>query len=623
MRRVITFALVVALTYLGVGAFAPAQPMSRPGTAAARLTALAGRPGFKTVRYAGYTIRVPASWPVYRLDRDPGRCVRYDQHAVYLGQPGANQQCPAHLVGHTATISIEAAAPGSGGSGPGAGGPGGPGTGSPVDVGPAIGTVPQVGGSVTRNAQDQQLSASLADPGVSVTGTYTGGGGRVLSILRSLRRAATGAAQASAAQASAAQASAAQASEAQASAAQGRSRGQVMTRWAAALATGSGHTVPSPHAAVTLRTTSAAGAAVTLRSTHPGQHRHHRAHRARRHRQARKHPGSRHKASRPKTSRHGAAKHHNRKHAASHHRARKHQARKHKARKHRARKHRASKHRASKHRASKHRASKHQARKHRARKHRAHGHHARKHQRARHRGHPRIPRLRQGLRGFDSCTTPSLSAMRAWRRTFSATAVYIGGVEAGCASPNLTAGWVRAMTGMGWSLMPTYVGRQASCSSFTVRIRPARAVGQGQAAALDAIHQAAALGMGRDTPIYYDMEAYHGHRRCRNATLAFLDAWTRTLHAHGYRSGVYSSASSGAENLGWAHTVNGRRIAKPDSMWFGLWDNERNVRGLPYLLQGWWRGPRRIKQYEGPHHRTVGGYTLDIDSDWVYGAVYR
>ena len=213
--------------------------------------------------------------------------------------------------------------------------------------------------------------------------------------------------------------------------------------------------------------------------------------------------------------------------------------------------------------------------------------------------------------------------MRAWRRTFSATAVYIGGVEAGCASPNLTAGWVRAMTGMGWSLMPTYVGRQASCSSFTVRIRPARAVAQGRAAALDAIRQAAALGMGRDTPIYYDMEAYHGHRRCRNATLAFLDAWTRTLHAHGYRSGVYSSASSGAENLGWAHAVNGHRIAKPDSMWFGLWDNERNVRGLPYLLQGWWRGPRRIKQYEGPHHRTVGGYTLDIDSDWVYGAVYR
>jgi hypothetical protein len=213
--------------------------------------------------------------------------------------------------------------------------------------------------------------------------------------------------------------------------------------------------------------------------------------------------------------------------------------------------------------------------------------------------------------------------MQSWRQAFSAMAVYIGGVEAGCASPNLTAGWVRAVTAMGWSLMPTYVGRQASCSSYSARIRPARAAAQGRAAALDAIHQAAALGMGRGTPVYYDMEAYRGHRRCRNATLAFLDAWTRTLHALGYTSGVYSSASSGAENLGWAHTVSGHRIAKPDSLWFGLWDNERNVRGLPYLLQDWWRGSRRIKQYEGPHKRTVGGYTLDIDSDWVFGAVYR
>ena len=60
--------------------------------------------------------------------------------------------------------------------------------------------------------------------------------------------------------------------------------------------------------------------------------------------------------------------------------------------------------------------------------------------------------------------------------------------------------------------------------------------------------------------------------------------------------------------------TGGRRLAGRAGAW---------VRGLPYLLQDWWRGPRRIKQYEGPHKRTVGGYTLDIDSDWVYGAVYR
>lgn len=148
MRRVITFALVVGLTYAGLWAFAPAHSGPGPRAAAVHLTARAGRPGFKVVRFAGYTLRVPASWPVYRLDRDPSRCVRYDQHAVYLGQPGANQQCPAHLVGHTATISIQAAAstpePASGMA-------------SPVGIGAAIGTLPQVGGSVTRDDQDQEI----------------------------------------------------------------------------------------------------------------------------------------------------------------------------------------------------------------------------------------------------------------------------------------------------------------------------------------------------------------------------------------------------------------------------------------------------------------------------------
>jgi hypothetical protein len=545
MRRVITFALVVALTYLGLGAFAPAQRMPGPGTAAARLTAQASRPGVKVVRFAGYTIRVPASWPVYRLDRDPSRCVRYDRHAVYLGQPGANQQCPAHLVGRTATISIQAASSGSaspGSASPGSASPG-PGSttapGGPVTFGPAIGTVPQVSGSVTRDAQNQELRTSVADPGVSVTGTYTGDSRGVLSIIDSLRRAGH--------------------QRPPASAEPGRAR--VMTGSAAALASGTGPAALVPREAA------------TLRSTHPAQHRHRGAHHGRRHHRAGKHPGSKHKTSRHRTGRH-------------------------------------------------HRGT-HQPRKHRAAKHQARKHHARPHRRSPHRARPRTPRPRQALRGFDSCTTPSVAAMQAWRRTFSAMAVYIGGVEAGCASPNLSADWVRAVTGQGWSLIPTYVGRQASCSRFSVRIRPARAVAQGQAAALDAIHHAAALGMGRGTPVYYDMEAYRGHRQCRNATMAFLDAWTRMLHANGYSSGVYASASSGAENLGAARTVNGRRIAKPDSMWFGLWDNRRNVRGLPYLLQSWWAGPRRIKQYMGPHKRTVGGFTLDIDSDWVFGAVYR
>ena len=49
----------------------------------------------KTVRYRGYAMRVPASWPVFHLSRRSTVCVRFNRHAVYLGAPGARQACPA------------------------------------------------------------------------------------------------------------------------------------------------------------------------------------------------------------------------------------------------------------------------------------------------------------------------------------------------------------------------------------------------------------------------------------------------------------------------------------------------------------------------------------------------
>jgi len=54
-------------------------------------------------------------------------------------------------------------------------------------------------------------------------------------------------------------------------------------------------------------------------------------------------------------------------------------------------------------------------------------------------------------------------------------------------------------------------------------------------------------------------------------------------------------------------------------MWFGLWDNEPERAGPAVPAEELVAGPRRIKQYEGPHRRRVGGHTLDIDSDWVTG----
>jgi hypothetical protein len=61
----------------------------------------------QTISYHGTTISVPPGWPVYDLAKDPTRCVRLDRHAVYLGTPGTNQACPAHLVGRTETLLVQ------------------------------------------------------------------------------------------------------------------------------------------------------------------------------------------------------------------------------------------------------------------------------------------------------------------------------------------------------------------------------------------------------------------------------------------------------------------------------------------------------------------------------------
>ena len=228
-------------------------------------------------------------------------------------------------------------------------------------------------------------------------------------------------------------------------------------------------------------------------------------------------------------------------------------------------------------------------------------------------------------KGFDTCATPSAAAMQAWAHSFSYVGIYIGGAEVGCPYGNLSPAWVRYVTGLGWGLIPTYVGAQAPCNKqFAVRIQPGWASAEGLAAAQWAVQDAAGLGVGRGTPIYYDMESFNSAKAfCKAQVLSFLDGWTREIHALGYVSGVYSSASTGAESLGLASSVDGHSLAEPDSLWFAFWDGGANVIGTPYLPPSWWPGYHRIKQYLGSHNRTVNGFSLNIDADLIRGPTYR
>jgi hypothetical protein len=396
----------------------------------------------KSVEFGGYALSVPATWPVYQLAADPDQCVRYDVHAVYLGIPGEDQDCPPGLAGRTETVSI--------------GGRAGPlGRASEAVV---VQRVPLRGqpAVIMQDVRERVLSMVTSAPSApAITATYGADPGLVQQVLASVHQLVY----------------------------------QTATR-----------------ADPELKPIPAATSASTVMPP------------------------------------------------------------------------------------------------------------------------PAVTQNRGPLAGFDTCTAPSLKTMRAWRAKFAATAIYIGGEEAACDYGNLNPQWIKAVKTMGWSLLPTYVGLQAPCDSFSGKIsrKPVNAAVQGRTDARWAVEDAQNFGLGRGTPIYDDMEAYDSNRpRCVNAVLTFLDAWTRQLNAEGYVSGVYSSADSAIIDLYTTSIVNGHPLAEPQSLWFALWDNASDLNGSPYLTGDLWPPAHRSKQYEGSHWVKVHHRGLDVDLDLVNSATVR
>ena len=439
MRRA-AMAVVVSACVCGVTGAIPAAHASSGSLAAGTV--------LKVVQYHGYELSVPASWPVYQLAAGSDQCVRYDVHAVYLGVPGANQDCPPGLVGRTETVSF-----------------GGP----PVEreaSAVVVQRVPLRGqpAVIVQDARERVLSMMLSAPSApAITATYGADPSLVQQVLASVHRL---------------------------------------------------NYQNSKRADPELKSTAAAAPDTTLGP--------------------------------PLSPPLGHA--------------------------------------------------------------------------------PPVTLAKGPLPGFDTCTAPSLATMRAWRARFAATAIYIGGEEAACDYGNLTPQWIKAVRSMGWRLLPTYVGLQAPCDSFSGKIsrKPVNAAAQGKTDAEWAVEDAQNFGLGRGTPIYDDMEAYNsGKPRCVNAVLTFLDAWTRQLNAEGYVSGVYSSADSGIIDLDTTSMIDGHPLAEPQSLWFALWDNASDLNGSPYLSGNLWPPAHRSKQYEGSRWVKIRKMGLEVDLDLVNSATVR
>ncbi len=227
-------------------------------------------------------------------------------------------------------------------------------------------------------------------------------------------------------------------------------------------------------------------------------------------------------------------------------------------------------------------------------------------------------------RGFDKCTVAPASQMQAWWDTswFYDTNIYMSGRNRGCSQTLLTAAWVKEVSDQGWGMIPTIVGYQSPCinsSSQTIQkhsIDPVVAETQGRGEADIAIADANALGLTQGTVLYYDMERYDETAQtpgCRTATIAFLKGWTERVRELGYISGTYGSPRNAIDD--WQHMPPASRM---DAVWMARWDNLMTVWTyvtFPDFPTNVWNNHQRIKQWQGPHNETWGGFTFNIDGN--------
>jgi hypothetical protein len=131
----------------------PVISVPAAASAHARTARAAGPP--HQVSYRGYRFQVPAGWPVIDLHSQPATCVRFDRHAIYLGEPGTGQTCPSGLVGATEAVVIE---------------PGGAGHATRAVVNPVAHqitvTTPRITLTASYQTDEQQILAILASAGL-------------------------------------------------------------------------------------------------------------------------------------------------------------------------------------------------------------------------------------------------------------------------------------------------------------------------------------------------------------------------------------------------------------------------------------------------------------------------
>lgn len=234
--------------------------------------------------------------------------------------------------------------------------------------------------------------------------------------------------------------------------------------------------------------------------------------------------------------------------------------------------------------------------------------------------------------GFDACQAPSQDEMDEWRSQspYWGVGVYIGGENRSCPQPDLTSTWVSTQHHRGWHIFPIWVGPQApevggtigSCvdhaySGSTMSPDNASARSEGVSAANHAVRRATGLGMAKGSTLFLDMESYKNDLSdCNQPVQNFQSGWSARLHAHGWKSGYYSSLATGINALDFVRTTFPGTYVMPDAVWFARHDDKANLDGSPYLSDSHWSS-RRVHQYSLDVAKTYGTVTLTVDENAI------
>ncbi len=228
--------------------------------------------------------------------------------------------------------------------------------------------------------------------------------------------------------------------------------------------------------------------------------------------------------------------------------------------------------------------------------------------------------------GFDSCSMPTTTLMQDWAANspYRVWNLYIGGSSrAGCGT--LTSAYVQQLASMGWRFIPTWVGPQAACTSFSTRMSydSGTAYNQGRQEADKAIDTATSLGLTNADKtgaiIYYDLESFNtSDSACKSAAISFMNGWTQRLHERGNQAGVYGSPCSSAVP-DFANNSN-----KLDAVWLAVWISPYQYRSnvslssVACISSTLWPTHQRMRQYSGSHRESWGAYSLgSIDTNVI------